>query len=229
MRDYFQISQNKYNPLLSESKPIVIRVCIDTKVPGLNFDDEMVGGLPDSLNSFAKKFSREYGCIGLVNFNEINFIFNNSEILKKKFNKLETQSLTSVFSQEIFYKLNNECNTYGNLIYAKINVFNIFDNKLKSYISHRQSQGYNNYLRYCTSRYLRFKDSYRKSPCELFELLKSIRPFSSYKLHYIKNGFICKEGYIIDFADLDKDVKIEQKTNTNLSVQIVEDVELDDI
>lgn len=229
MRDYFQISQNKYNPLLSESKPIIIRICIDTKVSGLNFDDEMVGGLPDSLNSFAKKFSREYKCVGLVNFNEINFIFNNTEVLKKKFNKLETQSLTSVFSQEIFYKLNNECNTYGSLIYAKINVFNIFDNKIKSYISHRQSQGYNNYLRYCTSRYLRFKDSYRKSPCELFELLKSIRPFSSYKLHYIKNGFICKEGHIIDFADLDKDVKIEQKTNTNLSVQIVEDVELDDI
>ena len=229
MKDYFQISQNKYNPLLSDSKPIVVRICIDTKVPGLNFDDEMVGGFPNLLNSFAKKFSREYQCVGLVNFNEINFIFNDPEILKKKFKKLETQSLTSVFSQEIFYKLNNECNTSGNLIYAKINVFNIFDNKIKSYISHRQSQGFNNYLRYCTSRYLKFKDSYKKSSYELFELLKSIRPFSSYKLHYVKNGFICKEGYVIDFANLDKDVKIESKKSTNKSVQIIEDVELDDI
>lgn len=231
MKDYFQISQNKYNPLLSESKPVVIRISIDTKVPGLNFDDEMIGGLPDSLNSFAKKFSREYKCVGLVNFNEVNFIFNNTDVLKKKFNKLETQSLTSVFSQEIFYKLNNECNVSGNLIYAKINVFNIFDNKIKSYISHRQSQGFNNYLRYCTSRYLKFKDSYKKNPCELFEILKSIRPFSSYKLHYVKNGFICKEGYIIDFANIDSDVKIENKNknNVSLAVQIIEDVELDDI
>lgn len=229
MKDYFQISQNKYNPLLSESKPVVVRINIDTKTPGLNFDDEMIGGLSDSLNSFVKKFSREYKCVGLVNFNEINFIFSNAEVLKKKFNKLETQFLTSIFSQEIFYKLNNECNTSTNLIYVKVNVFNIFDNKIKSYICHRQSQGYNNYLRYCTSRYMSFKDSYRKNSQELFELLKSIRPFSSYKLHYIKNGFICKEGYAVDLANLDKEVKVEPKKNDNLSIKIVDEIELDDI
>lgn len=229
MRDYFQISQNKYNPLLSELKPIVVRVCIDTKVPGVNFDDEMRGGFPDTLNSFAKKFSRENKCIALVNFNEINFIFNNSEQLKKRFSKLETQFLTSVFSQEIFYKLNNEFSANNNLIYIKVNVFNIFDNKVKSYISHRQSQGFNNYLRYCTARYLNFKDSYKKNSYELFEILKTLRPFSSYKINYIKNGMICREGFVIDFADLDKEVKSFELKNISSQIQIVDGLELDDI
>lgn len=230
MKDYFQVSQNKYNPLLSETKPIVIRVCIDTKIAGLNFDDETIGGLPDSLNSFAKKFSREYKCVGIVNFNEINFIFQDNNVLKQKFKKLETQSLTSMFSQEIFHKINSEINSSGNFIYAKINVFNIFDNKIKSYISHRQSQGFNNYLRYCTARYLRFKDSYRKSPYELFEILKSIKPFSSYKLHYVKNGLICKSGFVIDFKDLDKDVDAKKnEKNTMPLISIDDNIELDDI
>lgn len=229
MKDYFQISQNKYNPLLSELKPIVIRICIDTKVPGLNFDDEVIGGVSDTLNLFAKKFSREYECVGLVNFNEINFIFNNPEVLKSRFNKLETQHITSVFSQEVFYKLNNEFNISGNLVYTKVNVFNIFDNKIKSYISHKQSQGFNNYLRYCASKYLRFKDTYRKNSYELFELIKSIKPFSSYKTHYVKNGFIFKQGYAIDFADLDKDIKKENKVNNDMLIHITEDIELDDI
>lgn len=229
MRDYFQVSQNKYNPLLSETKPVVIRVCIDTKMPGLNFDDETVGGIPDGLNSFVKKFSREYKCVGLINFNEMNFIFSNTDILKQKFGRLETQSLTSMFSQEIFYKLNNEINSTGNLIYAKVNVFNIFDNKMKSYISHRQNQGFNNYLRYCTARYLRFKDSYKKSPYELFEILKSRKPFSIYKANYVKKGIIFKEGFVVDFADLDKDVKSLKGKISLPKVQITPDMELDDI
>lgn len=229
MKDYFQTSQNKYNPLLSENKPIVVRVCINTKNSSINFDDETLGGFPDSLNMFAKKFSREYECIGLVNFNEINFIFKNSDVLKKKFNKLETQNLTSLLSQEIFYKLNNEFRTTGSLIYIKVNVFNIFDNKIKSYISHRQSQGFNNYLRYCTTKYLRFKDSYRKNPYELFEIIQSIRPFSSYKLHYVKNGLICKEGLPIHFANLDDDVKKIEPRTSKISLKIVEDAELDSI
>lgn len=229
MKDYFQISQNKYNPLLSESKPVVVRICVDTKTPGLNFDDMMAGGLPDSLNTFVKKFSREYKCVGLVNFNEINFIFNNTDILKRKFKKLETQKLTSAFSQEIFYKLNVELNTSNVLIYTKVNVFNIFDNKIKSYISHRQSQGFNNYLRYCTSRYMNFKDSYRKSSYELFEMLQIKRPFSSYKTHYVKNGLICKEGIVVDIANLDKDINEMNNLKTIKNINVLDEIDLDNI
>lgn len=229
MKDYFQNSQNKYNPLLSESKPIVIRVCIDSKNPNLNFDDITKGGLSDSLSSFVKKFSREYKCIGLINFNEINFIFNNSNSLKTKFKKLETQSIASSLSQEIFYKLNNQCYTSNALIYTKVNVFNIFDNKVKSYINHKQTQGFNNYLRYCTSRYLKFKDSYRKSSNELFEILQSKRQFSSYKINYIKNGMMFKEGYDVNIATMDKDVKDLCVKSVTYGVNIINDSGLDDI
>lgn len=229
MKDYFQNSQDRYNPLLSESKPIVVRVCIDSKNPNLNFDDIIKGGLSDSLSLFVKKFSREYKCIGLINFNEINFIFNNADGLKRKFKKLETQNIASLLSQEIFYKLNNQCYSPNTVIYTKVNVFNIFDNKVKSYINHRQTQGFNNYLRYCTSKYLRFKDSYRKNSLELFEILQSKRQFSSYKINYIKNGMMFKEGYNVNIATMDKDVKDLGIKKMNDVIQIVSDSGLDDI
>lgn len=229
MKDYFQISQNKYNPLLSESKPIVIRVYIDTKKTSLNFDDDTINGISNLLNSFTKKFSREYNCIGIVNFNEINFIFNDSSILKKKFKQLETQLLNTTFSQEIFYALNNEFSIHNTVIYTKINIFNIFDNKIKSYINHRQSQGFNNYLRYCSYKYLKYSDVYKKNKLELLDILKSIKPFSQYKLNYIKNGQIYKQGYLIEFSELDNEVIIKKDKGIITEIQIVDDVEIDDI
>ena len=231
MKNYFQISQNKYNPLLSESKPVVIRVCIDTQTTNLNFDDIIRGGLSDSLSSFVKKFSREYKCIGLINFNEINFIFNDVNELKKRFKKLETQNIASVFSQEIFHKLNNQLYVTNDVIYTNVNVFNIFDNKIKSYIAHRQSQGFNNYLRYCTSRYLRFKDSYRKSSLELLEILQSKRQFSAYKINYVKNGMMYKEGFSVDISNIDRDIKEFNSSNTlnDVKLNIVNETSFDDI
>ena len=231
MKNYFQVSQNKYNPLLSESKPVVIRVCIDTKNPSLNFDDIIKGGFSDSLSLFVKKFSREYKCIGIISFNEINFIFNDISQLKRKFKRLETQNITSVFSQEIFHKLNNQSYIANDTIYTKVNVFNIFDNKIKSYISHRQSQGFNNYLRYCTSRYLKFKDTYRKNSYELLEILQSKKQFSSYKINYIKNGMMYKEGFIVDISNVDKDIKSFNNVNVvnNKKLNIVNEISYDDI
>lgn len=232
MKDYFQVSQNKYNPLLSESKPVVVRVCIDTKNPGLNFDDIIKGGFSDSLSSFVKKFSREHKCVGIINFNEINFIFNNTDELKRRFKKLETQNIASVFSQEIFHKLNNQSYIADDIIYTKVNVFNIFDNKVKSYIAHRQSQGFNNYLRYCTLRYLKFKDSYRKSSYELLEILQSKKQFSPYKINYVKNGMMYKEGFLVDISNVDKDIKEFNKSNAiniDNSLNIVNEISFDDI
>lgn len=230
MKDYFQVAQNKYNPLLSDLKPIVIRIFIDTKKSNVNFNDDNPYSISNALNVFTKKFSREYQCIGIINFNEVNFIFNNADILKNKFKKLETQSINSQFSQEIFYKLNTELNINGNLIYPKINVFNIFDNKIKSYVCHRQNQGFNNYLRYSISKYMKFSESYKKNKYEILEILNSIKPISKSKLEYIKNGFIYKEGYLIGFTDLDKTSKdIKNKYIQDSIVQISENTEIDDI
>lgn len=231
MKSYFQNSQNKYNPLLSEYKPVVVRIVIDSKNEGLDFDDNVVGGVSDSLNSFAKKFSKEYGCIGVVNFNEINFIFEDVKVLKRKFKRLETQALTSFMSQDIFYRINNELNLLNKLIYIKVNTFNIFDNKLKTYIKHRQIQGFNSYLRYYSSRYFNFSEYYGKSMYELFEKIKSVKIFSDSRINYIKNGFIYKQGCVVDISDLDKNIKDikKQYKNNRIEVNILESSELDNI
>ena len=111
-------------------------------------------------------------------------------------------------------------------------MFNIFDNKVKSYIAHRQSQGFNNYLRYCTLRYLKFKDSYRKSSYELLEILQSKKQFSPYKINYVKNGMMYKEGFLVDISNVDKDIKEFNKSNAiniDNSLNIVNEISFDDI
>ena len=76
---------------------------------------------------------------------------------------------------------------------------------------------------------MKFKDSYRKSSLELFEILQSRRQFSSYKINYVKNGMMFKEGYDVNIATMDNDIRDLVIKKVNNVVQRVSDSVLDDI
>ena len=201
MKSYFKTSQDKYNPMLSENKPVVIKVVLDSRDRRINYDNSY--GCIDSLKSFTKKFSRDYSCLGIINFNEINFIFDNVKEIKKKCKSFDAQTLNSWFSQEIFYKINSELKLMNDYVYINVSVFNILENKKYSYIYGSKKQGFNNYIRYYSYKNLKFSDIFKKSQYEILDMLKDINSIKFLTVDYITNGAMYKFGRNIEKANME--------------------------
>lgn len=225
MKNYFKILQDKYNPILSENKPLVIKITLDSRDRNIYYDNSC--GCVDSLKRFTQKFSRDYECIGIISFNEISFIFDDTINLKKKVKKMDSQSLSSWFSQDVFYRLNLEFNKKGSLIYSKINVFNIFDNKKQSYIYSLTKQGCNDYVNYYSRKNFAFKEVFQKTQSEVLEMLEELNSIKFLTQDYIRNGALYKFGKSIEIKNVSLNkseiFKISKDSNmsNNMSVNLI--------
>jgi hypothetical protein len=143
MFDYFKLIENKYINRLSVSNPIVIRldgkdVCGN---PDVDLLDENIGGFAYALIETGKFFSRKYRCIVYVTTDEINIVVEDANILKNSYKKLEAQKISSLVSQEVFMEFNRHYK--GDSVLFDARSFNIYENKINSYLLHRIALGEN--------------------------------------------------------------------------------------
>ena len=84
--DYFGSIRKKYSMRVSPSKPLVIDLDGKNVTASKEFSliDPSEGGFVDMMEQTAKHFSEEYNCLAIFGVDEISFIFNSAESIKKK-------------------------------------------------------------------------------------------------------------------------------------------------
>lgn len=204
MFDYFKLVENKYINRLSISKPIVIR--LDGKDicgnPDIDILDETNGGFAYALINTGKFLSIKYKCIVYVTTDEINIVVENPEILKKLYKKLEAQKISTLVSQEVFIEFNKHYN--GDRVLFDARTFNLYENKINSYLLHRKSLGNNVFVNHFAKEELKFdervKVPLKKIEDKLYKISYRFRNRTEYQTQGLsfKNGKpieILSEGY----------------------------------
>lgn len=158
MFDYFKLIENKYINRLSVSNPVVIR--LDGKNtcsnPDVDILDESVGGFAYALIETGKFLSKKYKCIVYVATDEINIVVEDPNILKNYYKKLEAQKISSLVSQEVLIEFSKHFK--GDTIFFDARSFNIYENKINSYLLHRQSLEQNVFINHFAKEALPFAE-----------------------------------------------------------------------
>ena len=200
MSRYFKNYEDKYNPFLSSKKPVVVKAKINIDKEDIRLNVGNVKEIDSIVRKIAKDLSRKYECIAFSSFNEIDLIIENpSKMLVK--NKLETHNVVSLFSQEIFMRY-NELNRSQKVNFVSVNTFNLFEDKVKSYLYNRQSVGFNNYVSTLSSKIFSYSQIKNKNKEELLSIIENISPSLKLIKKYIKDGFTSLNGIEIELHDI---------------------------
>lgn len=232
MSRYFKNYEDKYNPFLSSKKPVVVKAKINIDKEDIRLNVGNVKEIDSIVRKIAKDLSRKYGCIAFSSFNEIDLIIENpSKMLVK--NKLETHNVVSLFSQEIFMRY-NELNRSQKVSFVSVNTFNLFEDKVKSYLYNRQSVGFNNYVSTLSSKIFSYSQIKNKNKEELLSIIENISPSLKLIKKYIKDGFTSLNGIEIelhDIGDINKYNEYKVNTTEAQTIRISDDsvVEEEDI
>ena len=233
MSYYFKGIEDKYNPLLSFKNPVVIKAQIKLDNRDIRLNTGTIKEIDFVVRKITKDISLKYKCLAFSTFNEINIIINDPKQLVNN-GKLETHNLVSLFSQEIFMRY-NELSFNKRINFVSVNAFNVFEDKLKSYIYSRQSIGFNNYVSTLGSKLFSYNQVKNKSREEILDIVEKISPSLMPLKKYIKEGYASSNGSeveiykIKDFNNIDiVEDKIKYTTPSQPTI-ILDDELYDDI
>lgn len=228
MSYYFKGIENKYNPLLSFKNPVVIKAYIQLDNRDIKLNAGAIKEIDFIVRKITKDISYKYKCFAFSIFNEINIVLNNPQDLALN-GKLESHSLVSLFSQEIFMRY-NELSFGKKINFVSVNVFNIFEEKIKPYIFNRQSIGFNNYVSMLGSKLFSYNQVKNKSREEILEIIEIINPSLLSLKKYIREGYASLNGKEIDIYEITnfKDIdKLVVATQEELIINFKDDIEED--
>lgn len=219
MSRYFKNYEDKYNPFLSSKKPIVVKARINIDKEDIRLNVGNVKEIDSIVRKITKDLSRKYECVAFSSFNEINLIIENSSKMLVN-NKLESHNVVSLFSQEIFMRY-NELNRSQKMNFVSVNAFNLFEDKVKSYLYNRQSVGFNNYVSILSSKIFSYSQVKNKNKEELLSIIENISPSLKLIKRYIRDGFASLNGIEIDLHDIGNIDKSKIQTATSVEAQTI--------
>lgn len=228
MSHYFKGIENKYNPLLSFKNPVVIKAHIKLDNRDIKLNVGTIKEVDFIVRKITKDISAKYKCFAFSTFNEINIVLNNPHDLVPH-GKLETHNLVSLFSQEIFMRY-NELSFSKKRNFVSVNAFNIFEEKLKSYIYSRQSIGFNNYVSLLGSKLFSYNQVKNKSREEILDIIETISPSLISVKKYIKEGYASSNGKEVDIYKITDFNKINEPatfTEKQFIINLTDDIEED--
>ena len=228
MNCYFKKIENKYNPLLSFKRPVVIRAKIKIDAKDVRLNSGNINEIDFIVRKITRDISTEYKCLAFSTFNEINIVLNNPELLINS-NKLESHDIVSLFSQEIFMRY-NELTFSKKRNFVSVNAFNIFEDKIKSYLYSRQSSGFNNYVSLLGAKLFSPNQVKNKNREEILDIIESIRPSMKFLKKQIKEGYMIANGQEIELCKLNSlnDIKVDSNIKNDVHiVSLHEDIEED--
>lgn len=226
MSRYFKNYEDKYNPFLSIKKPIVVKAKVNINKNNIRFNVGNVKEVDSIVRKVTRDLSRKYNCLAFSSFNEINLIITNPSKIMLDNGKLETHNIVSLFSQEIFIRY-NELNSNREVNFVSVNTFNIFEDKIKSYLYDRQSTGFNDYISFLASKLFSYSQLKNKKKEELLDIIESISPNLKLIKKYIKNGFTVLNGFEVEVNDINNinsnniSIKETRLNQTNISSDFV--------
>ena len=215
MSRYFKNYEDKYNPFLSIKKPIVVKAKVNIDKKDVRFNVGNVKEIDSTSRKVARDLSRKYNCLAFSSFNEINLIITNPGKIISDKNTLETHNVVSLFSQEIFMRY-NEISRNRNINFVSVNTFNIFEDKIKSYLYDRQSSSFNNYISFLASKLFSYSQVKNKKREELLEIIESISPSLKHMKKYIKDGFTVLNGFELEVNDINSINDIKNINNVDI-------------
>lgn len=192
MSCYFKNVEDRYNPLLSFKRPVVIKAQIKIDKQDVKLNIGNIKEIDFIIRKITKDLSVKYKCLAFSTFNEINIILDNPSIIMDK-NKLETHDVVSLFSQEIFMRY-NELTFSKKRSFVSVNAFNIFEDKIKSYLYSRQSVGFNNYVSILGSKLFSYNQVKSKSREDVLDIIETISPNLKFLRKHIKEGYASSNG-----------------------------------
>lgn len=228
MSNYFKNIEDKYNPLLSFKNPVIVKAQIKLDKDDVRINSRDIRDVDFTIRKIARDISIKYNCLTFSTFNEINIVLDNPEDLKKK-GKLETHDVVSLFSQEIFMRY-NDLSFSKKRNFVSVNAFNVFEDKIKSYLYSRQSVGFNNYVALLGSKLFSYNQTINKNREEILDILETIRPSLKSVRAYLKEGYTTSNGTELSLHDIGsindlKNINFEDKQNSFISFS--EDLEED--
>lgn len=216
MFDYFKYIENKYANRLSVFNPVVIRLDGKDVCGSLDIDilDESVGGFAYALIETAKFLSKKFRSIVYVATDEINIIVEDPNLLKNLYKKLEAQKISSLISQEVFIEFNKHYK--GDAVFFDARSFNLYKNKINSYLLHRISLSKNVFVNHFAKEALPHNER-TNIPLEiLVNKLSNV----SYKFRnrsaYQTQGFAFLRGIPIEILEDGYRTTIEDSTNSSI-------------
>lgn len=228
MSRYFKNYEDKYNPFLSSKKPIVVKAKVNIDKSDIRLKVGNIKEIDSNIRKVTRDLSSKYNCIGFSSFNEINLIITNPELISKS-DKLDTQSVVSLFSQEIFMKY-NELNRSRHVNLVSVNVFNIFEDRIKSYLYTRQANGFNDYVSLLSSKLFSPSQVKNRKREDLLSIIEEISPSLKLVKKYIRDGFTVLNGLESEVHNLDNirnlkdnDAKLKHNNLTLASDFIIEE------
>lgn len=220
MSCYFKSIEDKYNPLLSYKNPVIVKAHIKLDKRDIRFNVGCIKDIDFIVRKITKDISAKYKCLAFSTFNEINIVLNNPSDLVEN-GKLETHDVVSLFSQEIFMRY-NELTFSKKRSFVSVNAFNVFEDKVKSYLYSRQSIGFNNYVSTLGAKMFSYNQLKNKSREEILDIIETISPSLVSLKKYIRDGYASSNGKEIELYKI-KDLNSisELLVNCNETVPII--------
>lgn len=213
MSRYFRNYEDKYNPLLSFKNPVVIKARVNIDKNDIKFNVGSITEIDSIVRKVASDLSNKYNCIAFSSFNEINLIIEDPSSLSNN-NKLDTHQIVSLFSQEIFM-LYNRFTHNQKTKFVSVNTFNIFKDRVNSYLYSRQSICFSNYVCLLSSKLFPKSQIINKSNEEMLAVLEDIKPSLKSIKNYIKSGFVSVNGIETNLLNINKLKSVNNKKNIN--------------
>lgn len=201
----FKFIENKYNPLLSRKKPLIVKASIKVPKDELKLNISSIKDIDFISRKIAKDLSYEYNCVAFSSFNEISILIEDFTKIEEIVGKLESHSVVSLFSQEIS-NMYNQLSLNNQKTFVKVNTFNIHEEKIKNYFYDRQACAFNNYILLLSSKVFSITMVQNKKQDELLRIMEDMSPNLKSLRKYIKDGFTVKKGFEIEISDMEKDV-----------------------
>jgi prophage DNA circulation protein len=116
--------------------------------------------------------------------------------------------------------------------FVSVNTFNIFEDKVKSYICNRQAVCFNNYVTTLASKLFTYSQIKNNSNDELLRILENIKPSLKSIKSYIRNGALNVNGRESNISNMHdktfRENKLELINNPKITVKSLADINKDD-
>lgn len=115
----------------------------------------------------------------------------------------------------------NELSRNRDVNFVSVNTFNIFEDKIKSYLYDRQTVGFNDYISFLASKLFSYSQLKNKKKEELLDIIESISPSLKLIKKYIKNGFTVLNGFEVEVNDINNIRDINNINSNNIAIKEV--------
>lgn len=209
--DYFKNVENRYKSKISLYRPVVIRldgknICKNKEI---NILDESEGSFAYVLKRTAKYLSFKYKCYVFIASDELNIVFGNPKSLYRHFKSVDTQKITSLIAQEVFYYFNKYFKKQ--LVYFDARIFVIPQDKFKSYLIYRRNCAMNVLTQYFAKLYLGKEYRINLKLEQIIENLKERCPEYDKRTSYQIEGFLYLNGDRYNVSDFINSLDEEEK------------------